>query len=62
MVRATGRVANLWRVPVDGGEAEQLTSFDRGFVTTFDWSPDGDWIFVGRGQSSSDAVRIRGFR
>ena len=31
--------ANVWRISVSGGEAEQITD-EKGGVTAFDWSPD----------------------
>ena len=34
---------NLYRLSVDGGEAEPLTELKTN-VTEFDWSPDGRWI------------------
>lgn len=37
--RGGGR-AQLWRIPVDGGEAERLTDVD-GRIGGFAWSPDG---------------------
>src|SRR5579863_332405 len=38
-----GPKANLWRIPVAGGEAEQLTD-EKGGITSFQWSPDGSQI------------------
>jgi dipeptidyl aminopeptidase/acylaminoacyl peptidase len=38
-----GPKANVWRIPVGGGEAEQLTE-EKGGVTAFQWSPDGSQI------------------
>jgi dipeptidyl aminopeptidase/acylaminoacyl peptidase len=38
-----GPKANLWRIPVDGGEAEQLTD-EKGGLTAFQSSPDGTQI------------------
>jgi len=35
-----GKTANLWRIRVAGGEAEQLTE-ERGGISAFQWSPDG---------------------
>jgi len=32
--------ANLWRIRVDGGEAEQVTE-EKGGLTALQWSPDG---------------------
>jgi dipeptidyl aminopeptidase/acylaminoacyl peptidase len=34
---------NLWRVPVDGGEAEMLTDW-KGEIGAFHVSPDGKWV------------------
>lgn len=31
----------LWLIPADGGEAEQLTHLDEGSIGEFHWSPDG---------------------
>ena len=55
------RVGNLWKVPLDGSEPEQITAFDRGFILDADWSPDGEWIFVTRGETTSDVVLVRDF-
>ena len=39
---------NVFRIPVDGGEAEMLTSWT-GTIGTFSISPNGKWIaFTGR--------------
>jgi len=39
---------NLWRIPVDGGEAEPVTEW-KGEMEAFRLSPDGKWIaFTGR--------------
>jgi dipeptidyl aminopeptidase/acylaminoacyl peptidase len=34
---------NLWRIPVDGGEAEMLTDW-KGEIGAFHISPDGKWV------------------
>jgi len=34
---------NLWRIPVDGGEAEMLTEW-KGEIGVFHVSPDGKWV------------------
>ncbi|MSR57859.1 MAG: S9 family peptidase [Planctomycetaceae bacterium] len=39
----TGPKANLWRIHVQGGEAEQLSD-EKGGITAFDYSPDGTQI------------------
>jgi dipeptidyl aminopeptidase/acylaminoacyl peptidase len=38
-----GPKSNLWRIPINGGEAEQLTD-EKGGITAFQWSPDGHSI------------------
>ena len=35
-----GPKSNLWRIPINGGEAEQVTD-EKGGITSFLWSPDG---------------------
>ncbi len=61
-VRSRERVSNLWRVPLDGSEPTQITEFDRGFIVDADWSPDGEWLYVTRGENTSDVVLVRNFR
>lgn len=39
-----GEKSQVWRIPVDGGEAEQLTHLDEGSIGEFHWSPDGTRI------------------
>lgn len=39
----SGPKVNLWRIPVDGGEAEQLTD-EKGGLSSFQWSPNGSQI------------------
>ena len=44
--------ANIWRINVSGGEAEQITD-EKGGVSAFDWSPDGaSFAFVMRDAKS----------
>ena len=39
-----GEKAQVWRIPVDGGEAEALTKLDEGAVGEIHWSPNGTRI------------------
>ncbi len=41
-------IGNIWLQPVDGGEARQLTRFDRGLIGDIDVSPDGTHISLNR--------------
>jgi dipeptidyl aminopeptidase/acylaminoacyl peptidase len=50
MSKRSGK-ANLWRIPVDGGEAERLTDW-QGDLDGYQLSPDGKWIAL----SGHDAI------
>src|SRR3712207_3132241 len=39
-----GETSQLWRIPVDGGEAEPLTELEEGSIGELHWSPDGTRI------------------
>ncbi|MBI3865684.1 MAG: S9 family peptidase [Planctomycetia bacterium] len=49
-----GPKANLWRIPINGGEAEQLTD-EKGGITAFQWSPDGQQIAFLMTDAKTDA-------
>ena len=51
-----GGVSNLWSQPVDGGQAVQLTDFKADRIYGFDFSPDGKWLGISRGNASTDVV------
>lgn len=51
-------VSNIWRLPLDGGRARQMTTFDSGKIFTFAWSRDGKWLSVGRGLNRGDVALI----
>jgi len=56
---------NLWRIPVDGGEAEMLTDW-KGEIGAYHISPDGKWIaFAGvepRAEEEKQKKEKRDFR
>jgi len=56
---------NLWRIPVDGGEAEKLTDW-KGEIGSFHVSPDGKWVaFAGmepRADEEKEKKEKRDFR
>jgi len=54
-------VSNLWSQRLDGEPPIQLTNFKDKRIYWFDWSPDGKYLAVARGQWSSDVVAISGF-
>jgi len=58
-VQTTGGVSNIWRQPLDGGEAKSLTNFTSLRITWFDVSRDGKKLALARGSIASDVVLIR---
>jgi len=61
-VRTEAGVANVWKRPVEGGEAVQLTHFDADLIQEHAWSPDGKQLVVSRGRTDSDIVLLKNFR
>ncbi len=59
---APGDRANLWRLPLDGSEAQRLTDFTDESLFWFEYSPDGETLVVSSGHLLRDAVLIRDFR
>ena len=57
-----GGVSNLWRQPLAGGTAKQITDFKSGHIFGFSWSRDGKQLAVARGSTSSDIILISNFR
>lgn len=51
-------VSNIWRQPLDGGAAQQLTNFTSDQIFWFDWSRDGKQLACSRGSVTSDVVLI----
>ncbi len=51
-------VSNIWSIPLEGGEAKQLTHFTSGLIFKYSWSRDGQNLAVARGQETSDVVLI----
>ena len=50
---------NIWSVPVQGGQAKQLTKFTSGLIFAFQVSADGKNIAVSRGTQTDDVILIR---
>ncbi|MEO7675056.1 MAG: hypothetical protein ABIU09_13370 [Pyrinomonadaceae bacterium] len=57
-----GEKSNLWLVPVDGGEAKQITNFESSRVFHGDYSRSGKRIGLVRGDFVSNAIMMTGFR
>ena len=55
-------VSNLWRQPLTGGPAKQITDFKSGRIFRFGWSRDGKQLLLVRGDISSDVILIRNFK
>jgi eukaryotic-like serine/threonine-protein kinase len=59
-VRTTDGAVNLWRQPLDGGPAVQLTHYTSGEdIVSHAWSDDGKWLALLRGTAESHIVLIR---
>jgi serine/threonine protein kinase len=54
-----GGVQNLWRQPLDGGPATQITDFKSGRIFNFQWAPDGRSLLIARGSTTNDLIVIR---
>ena len=55
-VEVRGGISNLWMLPVDGGAPTQLTDFRADRIYAFDFSRDGKWVVMSRGNSTNDVV------
>ena len=52
-------VSNIWRQPIDGSLAVQVTNFDAGRIFNFAYSPNGEQLALSRGSFNSDVVLIK---
>ena len=55
-------VANLWRLPLAGGPARQLTHFKSDVISRFAWSRDGGQLAVSRLIWNRDVILLRDFQ
>ena len=62
--RGINGLENVWRMPIDGGLAQQVTRFAAGQLNLyFAWTSDGaDLFFRKNEQAASDVLLIRNFR
>lgn len=51
-------VSNLWRLPLDGSPARQITDFNADVIGPFAYSRDGKQLAVSRGSTIRDALII----
>ena len=61
-IRANEGVYNLWRQPIDGSPARQLTHFKDQRIFSFAWSRDGKQLALSRGTVNTDVVLISNFK
>jgi serine/threonine protein kinase len=54
--------ANIWSLPIEGGNAVQVTDFKDHFISTFSWSRDGKQLAMARSTATNDVVLMRNFR
>jgi acylaminoacyl-peptidase len=54
--------SNIWSLPIDGGNAVQLTDFKDHFIPSFAWSLDGKQLAMARSMITNDVVLMRNFR
>jgi Tol biopolymer transport system component len=59
-LRTIGGTSTLWRQPLDGGPAQQVTDFNSNQVFAIDWSRDGKWLVYSKGKSVRDAILLSG--
>ncbi|HKP69232.1 MAG TPA: hypothetical protein VJV05_08110 [Pyrinomonadaceae bacterium] len=57
-INTIGGVSNLWRQPLSGGPATQITEFKTDRIYTFAYSRDGKTLAFARGSDTPDAVLI----
>lgn len=50
---------NLWRQPIDGSAAKQLTDYKAGRIFNYRWANDGKSLLVARGTVNNDLILIR---
>jgi Tol biopolymer transport system component len=55
-------VMNLFLMPLDGGEPQQLTDFSEGEIFHFDVSADGSTLLIAQGRRVRDIVLIDNIR
>lgn len=54
-----GGAMNIWRQPIDGSPATQITDFKSGKIMNFAWTADGKDLLIARGNTNNDLILIR---
>ncbi|HVQ39682.1 MAG TPA: hypothetical protein VMS31_19235, partial [Pyrinomonadaceae bacterium] len=57
-VETLGSISNLWRLPLDGSPARQISDFKSEYIPSFSYSGDGSKLVLSRGSTNRDAVLI----
>lgn len=52
-------ISNIWRLPLDGSPADQITDFKSDEIFSFEWSHDGQWLALARGSVTSNVVLVK---
>jgi hypothetical protein len=60
--KTSGGVSNVWRQPLEGGAAKQVTSFQSDRIYEFAESRDGKKWAVSRFSTTSDVVMIKNLK
>ena len=60
-IRGTGADRSIWRVPIDGRPAEQITRLPPG-SSNYEWTRDGSLFFGRLERQSSQVLLIKNFR
>lgn len=54
-----GGSMNIWRQPIDGSAATQITDYKAGKILNFAWTVDGKELIIARGNTNNDLILIR---
>jgi Tol biopolymer transport system component len=54
-----GGISDVWRQPLTGGPAKQLTHFTSDQITNVHWSGDGKILAASRGTRTADIVLLK---
>jgi Tol biopolymer transport system component/DNA-binding winged helix-turn-helix (wHTH) protein len=52
-------VGNIWKQPINGGNAQQITNYQDDLIYRFSWSADGKQLAIERGMTVNDIILIQ---